>query len=319
MSNIILYRSKDGQVQLDVNLSEETVWLTQKQLARLFGKNIRTISEHIDNIFVEGELEKASAIRKFRIAAEDGKVYDTQHYNLDIIISVGYRVNSKQGTDFRKWATSVLRDHLIKGYSIHTQQISKKGLSELRQTVELLQKTLKNHELVNDVGSEAIGLILKYAKTWQLLLAYDEGRLELSKGTKKSAFNLSYEDSLKSISLLKSELITRQEATLLFGQEREKALKGILGNIEQTFGKIPLYKSIEEKAAHLLYFIIKDHPFTDGNKRIGSFLFLLYLNLQNISVKLNENGLLALALLVAQSDPAQKEIMISLIVNILGD
>ncbi|HQS85085.1 MAG TPA: virulence protein RhuM/Fic/DOC family protein [Alphaproteobacteria bacterium] len=319
MSEIIIYTAKDGHIQLEVNLTEETVWLTQKQLADLFGKNVRTISEHINNIFKEDELKKASVIRNFRITAEDGKTYDAIHYNLDVIISVGYRVKSKKGTSFRQWATSVLKEHLIKGYSIHTHQIAKRGLSELTQTIELLQTTLKNNELASDIGIEAIQLILKYAKTWHLLLAYDEDKLTLPEGSKKSSLELTYQDASKSIAFLKSNLLSRNEATPLFGQEREKALESIVKTIEQTFDGEPLYKTIEEKAAHLLYFIIKDHPFTDGNKRIGSFIFLLYLNFQNIPANLNDNGLLALALLIAQSNPSQKEIMIHLIVNILNN
>lgn len=318
MSKIAIFTSKNGTIQLDVNIDKETVWLTQKQLSDLFNKNVRTISEHINNIFKEGELEKISVIRNFRTTAEDGKTYDIQHYNLDVIISVGYRVKSQQGIDFRKWATSVLKEHLVKGYSIH-HQIAKKGFLELEQTVELLQKTLKNHELVSDLGVEAIQLILKYAKTWHLLLAYDEGQLTIPEKSKKSAFKLTYQDAIRAIAFLKSDLLSRNESTPFFAHEREKGLESILSNIEQTFEGNLLYKTIEEKAAHLLYFIIKDHPFIDGNKRIGCFIFLLYLNLQNAPARLNENGLLALALLIAQSDPTQKETMIHLIINILAE
>ncbi len=319
MSDIVIYRAKDGHVQLDVTFDKETVWLSLNQMVNLFGRDKSVISRHLSNIFKDQELEKTSVVANYATTAADGKTYQVEYYNLDAIISVGYRVNSKEGVAFRQWATTVLKEHLIKGYSIHTQQIAKRGFSELEQTVELLQKTLKDHELVSDLGVEAIRLVLKYAKTWQLLLAYDEDKLALPHLKKKTAFKLTYPDAMKAILFLKSDLLSREEATPLFAYERDKGLESILHNIEQTFEGEPLYKSIEEKAAHLFYFVIKDHPFTDGNKRIGSFLFLLYLNLQNTPARLNENGLLALALLIAQSDPSQKEVMIHLITNILSD
>lgn len=319
MSDIVIYRAKDGHVQLDVTFDKETVWLSLNQMVNLFGRDKSVISRHLSNVFKDQELEKKSVVANYATTAADGKTYQVEYYNLDAIISVGYRVNSKEGVAFRQWATSVLKEHLIKGYSIHTQQIAKRGFSELEQTVALLQKTLKDHELVSDLGVEAIRLVLKYAKTWHLLLAYDEDKLALPHLKKKAAFKLTYPDAMKAILFLKSDLLSREEATPLFAYERDKGLESILHNIEQTFEGEPLYKSIEEKAAHLFYFVIKDHPFTDGNKRIGSFLFLLYLNLQNTPAKLNENGLLALALLIAQSDPSQKEVMIHLITNILSD
>ncbi|HAU0298539.1 TPA: Fic family protein, partial [Legionella pneumophila] len=192
-------------------------------------------------------------------------------------------------------------------------------IHELQQTVELLQKTLINHDLVNDLGRETIQIILAYTKTWDLLLAYDEGELKLPTIGKPTSSKLSYQMALSAIRSLKQELSSRNEATELFGMERDGGLDSILNNIEQTFGGEPLYKTPEEKAAHLLYFIIKDHPFTDGNKRIGSFLFLLYLKSQNLPIKFNENGLIALALLVAESNPNQKDILIRLIVNLLID
>ena len=320
MSQIILYTALDGHIQLEVNLAEETVWLTQKQMADLFDKNIRTISEHIVNIFAEGELVEDSVIRNFRITASDGKTYDTKHYNLDVVISVGYRVKSKQGTAFRQWATNVLKDHLIKGYTVYKPRLAQQGLTELQQTIELLHRTLQYHDLVNDLGSEVIQLILNYSKTWSLLLAYDEKNLLLPSKFTPSKTTVNYEIATKAINTLKTELIAKQEATSLFGIERNVGgLNSILNNIEQTFDGNQLYKSTEEKAAHLLYFIIKDHPYTDGNKRIGCFIFLLYLRVQNIAIKLNDNGLLALALLVAESEPSQKDILIKLIINILTE
>src|SRR3990167_1436729 len=319
MSEVVIYTAKDGHIEINVNLSENSVWLTQKQLSDLFDKNVRTVSEHISNIFEENELEENSVVRNFLITAPDGKTYDTKHYNLDVIISVGYRVRSKQGTAFRQWATSVLNQHLVKGYTIHEKRLAERGIKELQQTVELLQKTLISNELVNDIGAETIQVIMSYAKTWHLLLAYDENNLVLPEIGRPPLSSLGYHDAVKSIAALKNDLGEKKEATALFGNERDHGLQGILGNIEQTFGGEPLYKTAEERAANLLYFTIKDHPFSDGNKRIGCFIFLLYAKRQNICIKLNDNGLVALALLIAESNPSQKELMVRLVVNLLVD
>lgn len=319
MSEIHIYIASDGHVVLDVNLAEETVWLSLNQISSLFGRDKSVISRHLSNVFKINELEKDSVVAKFATTAVDGKIYQVDYYNLDAIISVGYRVNSKEGVRFRKWATQVLKDHLVRGYTTHEKRLAQQGLHELQQTVELLQKTLKHHELVTDLGAEAIQLILSYAKTWSLLFAYDEGRLALPKIERRSDRRLDYAVMVEAIAALKSDLVTRQEATAFFGNEQNSGLESILNNIEQTFRGEPLYKTPEEKAAHLFYFIIKDHPFIDGNKRIGSFVYLLYLKLQRLPIKLNENGLAALALLIAESNPTQKEIMVHLIVNILMD
>ena len=319
MSEVIIYTAQDGHVQLSVNLSEETVWLSLNQMVELFGRDKSVISRHLLQIFKTEELNRESVVAKFATTAADGKTYQVEYYSLDAILSVGYRVNSKQGTAFRKWSSQVLKEHLIQGYTIYKPRLAEKGIRELQQTIELLQKTLTRNELVNDLGTETIQLILSYAKTWHLLLAYDEDKLALPKYNRESLTILNHEDAAKAICTLKTDLASRKEATPLFGQEREYAFASILNNIEQTFGGESLYKSIEEKAANLLYFIIKDHPFTDGNKRIGCFIFLLYLKLQNIPLKLNGNGLVALALLIAESEPSQKDLMIRLIVNLLVD
>ncbi|MEK6730889.1 MAG: virulence protein RhuM/Fic/DOC family protein [Pseudomonadota bacterium] len=269
MSEIIIYKAKNGHIELKVNLFEETVWLTQKQLSDLFDKNVRTISEHINNIFKEGELDEGSVVRNFRITATDGKSYDTKHYNLDVIISVGYRVHSTRGTEFRQWATAVLKEHLIEGYTLNENRLAERGVKELQQSIELLQRTLTRNDLVNDIGIETIQLIMSYTKTWHLLLAYDEDELALPDLGKPAIAVLNYEIAAHAIKTLKTDLAARNEATALFGNECAQGLQSILGNIEQTFDGHPLYKIVEERAAHLLYFIIKDHPFSDGNKRIG--------------------------------------------------
>ncbi|HAT1815612.1 TPA: hypothetical protein I8Z13_002108 [Legionella pneumophila] len=319
MSEIVIYKAKDGHVELDVNVVDETIWLSQQQIADLFGTQRPAITKHLRNIFSSKELDENSVCSILERTANDGKEYKTKFYNLDAILSVGYRVNSNQATQFRIWATNVLKQHLVRGYTTYDKRLSERGLLELQQTVELLQKTLINHNLVNDLGREAIQIILTYTKTWDLLLAYDEGGLSLPTEEKQTTQTLTYPIALSAIESLKQELSARNEATALFGRERDSGLDSILNNIEQTFGGEVLYKTPEEKAAHLLYFIIKDHPFTDGNKRIGSFMFLLYLKSQNLPIKFNENGLVALALLVAESHPNQKEILIRLIVNLLID
>lgn len=319
MSEIILYQAKDGHIQLDVSLTKDTVWLSLNQLAQLFGRDKSAISRHLGNIFKAGELERASVVANFATTAADAKTYQVDYYNLDAILSVGYRVNSVQATQFRIWATQVLKDHLIHGYSLHEKRLAERGVKELRQSIELLQKTLTHNALVNDIGVETIQLIMSYTKTWHLLLAYDEDALLLPERGRPSISALDYAGALKAIQTLKTDLAAKQEASALFGNERESGLKGILGNIEQTFGGEDLYKSSEEKAANLFYFVIKDHPFSDGNKRIGCLLFLLYLKQQNIVIKINDNGLVALALLIAEGEPSQKDLMIRLIVNLLVD
>ena len=278
MSEIAIYTAKDGHVELDVNLADGTIWLSQQQLADLFGTKRPAVTKHLRNIFNSKELDENSVCSILEHTANDGKRYKTKFYNLDAVVSVGYRINSHEATRFRIWATQVLKDHLVNGYTTYDKRLAERGVQELQQTVELLQKTLVHHDLVNDLGQEAIQLILAYTKTWDLLLAYDEGELKLPEQVKEASPRLNYEAALSAINSLKTDLSARNEATHLFGQERDGGLDSILGNIEQTFGGEPLYKTPEEKAAHLLYFVIKDHPFTDGNKRIGSFMFLLYLN-----------------------------------------
>lgn len=199
MPEILIYKAKEGHIELTVNLSEETVWLTQKQLSDLFDKNVRTISEHINNIFKEGELDEDSVIRNFRITAADGKSYDTKHYNLDVIISVGYRVHSKRGTEFRQWASAILKQHLIQGYTTNEKRLTERGINELQQAMKLLQKTLTQNKLVNEVGTETIQLIMSYTKTWHLLLAYDENELAMPGKTKLPITELSYEVVINAI------------------------------------------------------------------------------------------------------------------------
>ena len=323
---VVLYEAPDGEIRLDVRLEQDTVWLTQAQMAELFGKNVRTVSEHIRNIFKERELNDSSVIRNFRITARDGKTYDTQFYNLDVIISVGYRVKSHRGTQFRIWATRTLKDHLLRGYTLNEKRLREKGLGEIEQAVGLLARTLTQRALVTDEGRAVLEVVQQYTRAWRLLLEYDEGRLpEKPTHPLKPTSDLSLETARGAIARLRESLASRGEATALFGQERSDQLHGILGAVEQTFGGVPLYPTVQARAAHLLYFVIKDHPFADGNKRSGTLLFLEYLRRNRMltrpdgTPRLADNAMVALALLVAASEPAQKELMIRLILNLLED
>lgn len=317
---IVLYQTKDGQATLDVHLQDETVWLTQAQMVELFQRDKRTVSEHIRNIFKEGELNEEAVVRKSRTTAVDGKSYSTAFYNLDVIISVGYRVKSQRGTQFRIWATSVLKDYLVQGYALNQRRLAEKGVAELRGMLDLLATTLEEHQLADDTGLEVLRLVRRYELSWQLLLQFDEDRLPLPEtGGATAAIPFDLLLARQGIDCLRNELAAIGETTELFGQERGASLAGILGSIHQTFDGYDLYPSIEEKAAHLLYFIIKDHPFADGNKRIGAFLFVLYLHKNGLSetVCFDNKGLVALALLVASSAPDQKELLVRLTVNLL--
>jgi prophage maintenance system killer protein len=314
---VIVYEAPDGQVRVDVRLERETVWLSLNQLAELFDRDKSVISRHLRNVFESGELEREAVVAKNATTAADGKTYQVEYFNLDAILSVGYRVNSKRGTQFRIWATTTLREHLLRGYTLNERRLAERGLSEARQTLELLARTLQNQELVDDTGRAVLDLIVGYADTWRLLLEYDEDRLASPPGARPSKGILDLARASTAIADFKRELMARREATALFGSPRGEALDGILGSIEQTMFGEPLYRSREEKAAHLLYFVIKDHPFSDGNKRIGSFLFMLYLQQEGMAHRLNPQALTALALLIAESAAANKELMIRLIMNLL--
>ncbi|MCL5436242.1 MAG: virulence RhuM family protein [Patescibacteria group bacterium] len=322
---IVIYKSAEGP-QVLVKFADETVWLSQSQMAELFGKDVRTVNEHIKNIFKEAELSQNSVIRKFRITAKDGKTYYTAHYNLDVIISVGYRVKSKRGTQFRIWATEHLRDYILRGYAVNEKRL-KEGqvakLKELETAHKLIAQALESKR-AEGYERELLRIINDYANTWFVLNLYDNDKLKIEDVSAKTGIGLDYDDVVKNIARFKQRLLAQKQATEIFGQEVGGKLKALLGNLEQTFSGRPVYKSLEERAAHLLYFAIKDHPFVDGNKRIGSLLFLFFLIENHFFYnrrgerKINDSALVALALLIAESKPVQKDVMIKLVVNLIN-
>ncbi|MBI4168950.1 MAG: virulence protein RhuM/Fic/DOC family protein [Acidobacteria bacterium] len=323
---VVLYEAPDGQVRVDVRLERETVWLSLNQMAELFRRDKSVISRHLRNVFTSRELERKSVVAKSATTASDGKTYQVEYFNLDAILSVGYRVNSKRGTQFRIWATRTLHDHLLRGYTLNERRLREKGLGEMEQAVGLLARTLKQHALVTDEGRAVLDVVQQYTRAWRLLLEYDEDRLAgVPARPQKPAAELTLETVRLAIGGLRAALVDRGQASGLFGQERGDQLGAILGNIEQTFGGKPLYPSAQARAAHPLYFLIKDHPFSDGNKRIGALLFLEYLRRNGLlmredgSPRLADGTMVALTLLVAESEAAQKDLMIRLILNLLDD
>ena len=318
---IAVYEASNGEVALNVRLEQETVWLTRGQMAAVFASTSENIRQHLRNIFVDGELEESATTKDFLLVRSEGDRRvrrRIRHYNLDAIISVGYRVNSKRAVRFRQWATRTLREHLVSGYTLNERRLAERGLREARETLDLLARTLRSQSMVSGAGEAVLELVTRYADTWRLLLEYDEDRLEAPTGARPPSAALDHEQAVAAIADFRTALIARGEASSLFGNPRGEALEGILGNVEQTmFGK-PLYRTREEKAANLLYFLVKDHPFTDGNKRIGSLLFLLYLRQEGLRHDLNPQALTALTLLIAESAPADKDLLVRLIVNLLA-
>jgi len=323
-SEIIIYKDAEGP-QIEARFEGESIWLNLSQIVQLFGRDKSVISRHLKAIFKDGELDRNSVVAKNATTAADGKVYQVEYYNLDAVISVGYRVNSKRATQFRIWATTKLRDYILRGYAINAGRLKEADqlkLQELEQAHRLVQKAIQTKRL-SGYEKELMNIISDYTHAWILFYQYDKDKLSLEGVSKKKSRELDYDKVKRAIESLKVRLIQSKEAGDLFGREVSSKLQAILGNINQTFGGKELYASREEKAAHLLYFVIKDHPFVDGNKRIGSLLFLLYLVENNFLYnksgerKINDSALVALALLVAESDPKQKDIMVRLIVNLI--
>jgi prophage maintenance system killer protein len=327
---IIIYKAPEGP-ELQVQMDGETVWLTQNQMALLFEKNINTINDHINHIYREKELEVEKTSLKQANTGKTGIGLNkpTTYYSLDMVISVGYRVNSKRGTQFRIWATQRLRDYLLQGYAVNKHRLDQLKQEHNSQLKELQQTTVLFHQLIESrrasgYEKDLLNIILDYANTWTVLHEYDEGKLEITDVSKKSSRPLDHQEIQKTIQRFKSRLAAKKQASGLFGQEVGGKLEAVLGSIYQTYDGKELYPSLEEKAAHLLYFAIKDHPFVDGNKRIGCLLFLLfliennYLNNKKGERKVNDTALVALALLIAESKPVQKDVMVKLIVNLIN-
>ncbi|HAT2152828.1 TPA: virulence protein RhuM/Fic/DOC family protein [Legionella pneumophila] len=325
-SSILIYKDENNSIRTEVQLENETVWLTQAQMVDLFKNTKQNISLHINNIFKEGELDRNSVVKESLTTAADGKSYKTKYYNLDVIISVGYRVKSKQGTQFRVWANKVLKEYLIQGYALDRARLQKQTqqLKQLEKTLELFQR-VQSVELKSSEANGLLSVLTNYTHSFILLNQYDTGNFPKNELNTHITYIIDHSTALKAIEDLKKRLIEEQQATELFGRQKDNSFEALLGNIIQSFGGEYLYPSIEEQAAHLLYFIIKNHPFSDGNKRIGAFMFVWFLQLnqhhlkRNGDVKINDNALVAIALLVAQSDPAHKDIMIQLIVNLIRD
>lgn len=315
-NEIIIFENQD--VKLEVNMKDETVWLSLEQMGELFGRDRTVITRHINNIFKDKELEEKEVCAKFAHTTQHGSIADkTQtrelnYYNLDMIISVGYRVNSKQGIAFRKWATKVLKDYMIKGYAVN-----KNRLEYLEKTVKLIDIAGRiDHELKGTEAQDIIKVINNYSNALNLLDDYDHKTMNKPKGTSSNE-QIKYEDCIDIINKLRFA-----NDSNLFALERNKGLESIIGNIYQTFGNVDVYKTIEEKAANFLYLITKNHTFIDGNKRIAATLFIYFLDFYNILYKNNKrvidnNALVALTLLIAQSNPKEKEILIELIMNFL--
>jgi len=312
---IVLYQAPDGSVKLDVRLERDTIWLNLNQMAALFDRDKSVISRHLRNVFREGELDRESVVAFFATTAADGKTYQVEYYNLDAIISVGYRVNSKRGTQFRIWATQVLRDHILRGYTVNARR-----LQELQQTIRLVS-TLADRPALS--GEEATGLLRvvhDYSVALKLLDDYDHGRIPPVRGDRETAEPISLEEAWRVIGQLKE----RYSAGELFGVEQGNRLGGILAGIFQTVGGADVYPTIADKAAHLLYFLVKDHPFVDGNKRIGATLFLRFLEKNGLLYRgdgsrlLSEEELVALTLLLAESSPKDKESLVRLTAYLLS-
>jgi len=321
MNEIEIYKTEKGS-EIQVRLDKDTIWLTQKQMADLFYKDTDTISLHLKNIYAEEELDEIATTEFSSLVQKEGNRMVNRKvklYNLDAILSVGYRVNSKRGTQFRQWATQRLKEHLVQGYTIN-----QKRLDELRQTVQLIQKSISEETNLTEAKG-LLDIISQYTQSFILLNQYDSNSITPDKLNENITYEISYPEAKTAIAELKKELIGRKEATALFGNEKDNSFAGTLQSVVQTFGGAYLYPSIEEQAAHLLYFIIKNHPFSDGNKRIGAFLFIWFLEKnkhrfkKSGELKINDNALVALALLVAQSNPSEKELMIKLITQLINN
>lgn len=322
-NKIIIYQTEDGQTQIDVRLENETVWLTQAQMAELFQTDRTSIVRHINNIYKVEELDRESTCAKIAQVQLEGKRTVKRHipfFNLDMIISVGYRVNSKRGVKFRQWANKVLKDYLVKGYAVN-QRIHSGQIAELRQLVGMLGWTIQNQPLLSTDETNALfEVVTDYTYALDTLDNYDYERLTINKTTKEEPFHATYENAMEAIDRLRKKF----GGSSLFGNEKDESFKSSIGQIYQTFGGEELYPSVEEKAAMLLYLVTKNHSFSDGNKRIAATLFLWFLNNNRIlyrsdgSKRIADNTLVALTLMIAESRTEEKDVMVKVVVNLIN-
>ena len=321
-NKIVIYQTEDGKTQLDVKLENETVWLTQAQLVQLFDSSKANVSEHIKHIYEDGELAADSTVRKFRTVQTEGKRQvgrNVTYYNLDLIISLGYRVNTKRGIQFRQWATSVLRDYLIKGYAIN-QRIREENYRQMVQLVRSMARTVKLQDLSKEVRNALLDVVVDYTFALDRLDDYDYQRLSIPESSTEEKFNATYEGAMKVL----AELREKFGGSGLFANEKDDSFKSSIGQIYQTFGGQDLYPTVEEKAAMLLYLVTKNHSFSDGNKRIAATLFLWFMNENGIlyddmhNKRIDDATLVALTLLIAESRPEEKDTMIKVVVNLIG-
>lgn len=322
-NEIVIYQSEDGRTQLDVKLEGETVWLTQAQMSELFQTDRTVINRHIRNIYKSGELEeKATCAKNAQVRVEGSRAVSRTipYYNLDMIISVGYRVNSIRGTRFRQWANSVLKQYLIKGYAVN-ERIRKQQIAELRQLVQVVGRAIQQQSVpTTDESNALFDVVVDYTYALDTLDDYDYQRLNINKTTKEEPFHATYENAMHEIDILRDKF----GGSALFGIEKDDSFKSSIGQIYQTFGGVELYPSVEEKAAMLLYLVTKNHSFSDGNKRIAATLFLWFMNNNGIlyhedgSKRIADNTLVALTLMIAESRTEEKDVMVKVVVNLIN-
>ena len=321
-SEITIFKTEDGKTEIQVKLENETVWLNLMQMSELFSRDKSVISRHITNIFKEKELPRVSVVAKNATTALDGKTYQVEYYNLDVIISVGYRIKSQKGTQFRIWANKILNDYLIKGYSINEKLLVQQNeqLRQLQNSVKLLGQVLNHKELSGDESTGLLKIISDYAYALDILDQYDYQKLEITETSGKEIYQITYEEAISQIAMVK----IAYGNSALFGREKDDSFKSSISTIYQTFNGVDLYPSVEEKAANLLYFVTKNHSFSDGNKRIAAFLFLYFLEKNGIlfdefrNKRIADNALVALTLMIAVSRPEEKDIMTKVIVNLIN-
>jgi prophage maintenance system killer protein len=313
--NVVLYKAPDGSISLDVKLRDETVWLNLNEMAQLFDRDKSVISRHLRNVFIEKELERKSVVAFFATTAADRKTYKVEYFNLDAILSVGYRVNSKRGTQFRIWATRVLRDHILRGYTVNERR-----LKELNQAIRLIADVAERRVLSGKEATALLSVVADYSFALDLLDAYDRQTVAPAKGSRRRVEAITIEEARQTVSRLREHY----GAGALFGRERDNSLAGALQAVLQTFGKKELYPTLEGKAAHLLYFLVKNHPFVDGNKRIAATLFLWFLQKNSAlyrsdgTKRIADNALVAMTLLIAESRPEEKDLLTRVLVHLIG-